>query len=391
MSDTPLAVLLLGVPADLIAAFKGEHDLALEVRVASSIEDALAAILASPADLVIVGTDISMEPLGLAHRLRAAARGQQWAMIRVQTPGEEPVLPSVMIANGFDGILRWPASRADIAYELHRVWRLRDIGTLARDRLAEIAILRQSLGKEQTEVLSLLAQLIDESLPGAADRRSRIEELCSRLAGRFEIPREFLRDLELAARFQEIGRLTLDAAPGEREPSSDRGVRRYTSCSRSLLEKISDLRVAASLVGALDENWDGSGFPGHLRQGQIPLRSRLVRVALDFSDLLEAGRTSAQAIEELRSHAGTLYDPLVVAHLDALTMNQPSAESRDRWIRLPLPQLRVGMVLAEDLYTNAGIKLLARETVISASVLDTILRRNRFEPIVSGVTVHSEP
>jgi hypothetical protein len=54
---------------------------------------------------------------------------------------------------------------------------------------------------------------------------------------------------------------------------------------------------------------------------------------------------------------------------------------------MAIDKLRVGMVLAEDLYTDSGVKLLTRGTAITPTALDTIRRRHRMEPILRGAVV----
>jgi hypothetical protein len=45
------------------------------------------------------------------------------------------------------------------------------------------------------------------------------------------------------------------------------------------------------------------------------------------------------------------------------------------------------MVLAEDLYTDAGLKLLSRGTELTPATLEIIQRRHRAEPILNGAAV----
>ena len=48
-------------------------------------------------------------------------------------------------------------------------------------------------------------------------------------------------------------------------------------------------KVLAELIGGIFENWDGTGHPDRLRQGQIPLRSRILRILIDYQGLLQSG------------------------------------------------------------------------------------------------------
>ena len=164
---------------------------------------------------------------------------------------------------------------------------------------------------------------------------------------------------------------------------------RFVLATRALLQRVDGLREAGDLVGAIFENWDGSGFPSHLRQGQIPLRSRILRAIIDFTTALAASGDASvdQILDRLEEHRGTCYDPMVIVHLREMLASGPQGELRDSCLRLAVPDLQAGMVLAEDLCTDSGLKLLARGTRLSASALEIIWRRHRLEPLLEGATV----
>ena len=65
------------------------------------------------------------------------------------------------------------------------------------------------------------------------------------------------------------------------------------------------------------ENWDGTGQPGHLMSGQIPMRSRILRATHDYLIARWAPQPAAPSVilERMAEHSGTWYDPLVIVHL----------------------------------------------------------------------------
>jgi hypothetical protein len=162
--------------------------------------------------------------------------------------------------------------------------------------------------------------------------------------------------------------------------------------SASLLEAVQRLKGASELVGALFENWDGTGMPNHWVSGQIPLRARILRAALDFFRLVDGDGTStrlspAEAVESLKDHQGTWYDPLALVHLESVALDRPREEWHSTRQQIGVDQLVVGMVLAADLCTSSGVKLLAKGATISRSVLDVIARRHLADPIIDGVWI----
>jgi hypothetical protein len=228
--------------------------------------------------------------------------------------------------------------------------------------------------------------VVDLGLPGALDRGLRIAELARRVSERFQIPAHLLRDLEVAARLHELGRVV---APDRARAGADLGPWQYTQSTVAILGQADELAGAAELVASIYENWDGTGHPAHWRQGQIPLRCRILRVLVDFFAALarRGAPTSEQVIAGMQEHAGTLYDPMVIVHLKSVLGHESDGEWLGSSVLVPIEELRVGMVLAEDLYTNSGLKLLARDTALNPATLEVIQRRHRAEPILQGAAV----
>jgi response regulator RpfG family c-di-GMP phosphodiesterase len=253
---------------------------------------------------------------------------------------------------------------------------------------------RQATAVNLEQVIELLTRLVDLARPGASERGRRLAGSAVQLAERFEIPAGFLRNLALAARLHEIGMVV--ERPARSDGSAPDGWR-YTVASKLVLEQVEPLQGVAELVESIRENWDGSGYPGRLQRGQIPFRSRILHALIDFYAELDRaaadGRpTSGEAaIEVLEAHAGTWYDPVVIAQLGAMIRGPSDLEPVPARMVLPVSELGVGMVLAEDLCTSSGIKLLVRGTALTRGTLDIIVQRHQSDPILAGAWVERSP
>jgi putative nucleotidyltransferase with HDIG domain len=67
----------------------------------------------------------------------------------------------------------------------------------------------------------------------------------------------------------------------------------------------------AEAIHALDEHWNGSGYPDSLKGEDIPLLSRILSVAQHL-DVFSSERSPAMAMEVLRERSGRWFDPLLV-------------------------------------------------------------------------------
>ncbi len=293
------------------------------------------------------------------------------------------------LTHGVDEYLTHPIEPAEVLTKLHSMLRMKDVyDQLLRDKV-ELQELHEHLRSSFDQMLQLLTHILDLRLPGAGDRGKRIAELALQVAGRFGVPETHLRDMEIAARLHELGRI-LTSEAGVTSTQSSHGVDdwQYILSTRAIFSKVEGLEGATEIVGGIYENWDGTGHPEHWLQGQIPLRSRILRVIVDlFARLGAPGAPERDdVLDEMQNFVGTRYDAMVMVHLKAVLRGEGGDVRGDR-IVVPVPELKVGMVLAEDLCTDSGIKLLARNTRISSETLETIRRRHSMEPIVSGASV----
>ncbi len=69
--------------------------------------------------------------------------------------------------------------------------------------------------------------------------------------------------------------------------------------------------VAAEAVRALDEHWDGSGYPERRIGAAIPLEARILAVAQHL-DVFASERGPAAALDVLRERSGRWFDPELV-------------------------------------------------------------------------------
>ncbi|HXE56790.1 MAG TPA: response regulator [Gemmatimonadales bacterium] len=294
------------------------------------------------------------------------------------------------LAIGVDDYVTKPVDPDELLARVQALLRTKRLADELRAEKAEEARLRAALEQAFDQLLALLLRLVDLHSPGAADRGRRLARVALDLADRFEVPAELLRDLELAALLQEVGRVVLPGAPA----AGDRDAWPEVAATQALLRGVDRLTGAAELLGAICENWDGTGLPDRRQRGDIPLRSRILRAARDFFvelDRLGPGpEAAARALAAIATHRGTRYDPLVVAHLEAVVTAIPEGNWRATRRRLPVEALEAGMVLADDLTTSAGVKLLSRGAALTPSSLEIIRRRHQTEPFVHGVWVRSD-
>ncbi len=374
-------IVLIDLDSADVATFQNAalEERGTRVVVARTWLQGLALVRSEHPELVVAGAALAAGgpgPLGHAVREAAAEHAPALAVVVADDRAIDPA---------------WPWSDAEALHHPIAATRARALIHSAIDRRAthaeladarnEVRRLTAVLDQGQDTLVELLLRIVELRLPGAGERTASRLVLARGLCERLAIPPALRRDLELATRLQELGYLAVTGHDPWRAVQS----------ARAILDSIPGFERAAELLAGQCENWDGTGMPGHLQQGQIPLRSRILRVVLDYIAALEDPKAaladSSSVIDGMTERAGTWYDPMVMVHLRALA----NGHSGDDWHRtrvmVPAEDLRVGMVLAEDLYTDTGIKLLSQGTMISSATLETILRRHRADPLLHGAAV----
>lgn len=386
-------VLLVDDDPTTLAHFRAVlgHEPSLRVETAVNGRDGLARALELVPDLII--SDYSMPEMdGFEFCRRAKAEPALNGCLFVILSGfSDTALKVRGLDLGVDDYLTKPIEVAELLARVRATLRISGLQEQLRQDKLELERLHRELGESFDGLLHLLIHLIDLGLPGAAERGKRLDKLARELATRFDVPEALGADLSLAAQLHEIGKVVDAAHHAAGAPAQPDW--HYAVVSSSLLDQVPRLRGAAEVIAGLFENWDGTGMPNHWVSGQIPLRARILRVAIDFLRLLEEEErqprhSPATAIEAMQAHQGTWYDPLALVHLESVALDRP----RDEWLttrqQITVDQLNVGMVLAADLSTSSGVKLLARGTTISRSMLDVIARRHLADPIIDGVWIN---
>jgi hypothetical protein len=144
-----------------------------------------------------------------------------------------------------------------------------------------------------------------------------------------------LVELEFAARLHDVGKIRVPDAvlnkPGPLDPEEREVMRCHSAWGAETLSGVPGLEVVATLVRFHHERWDGRGYPDGLTGACIPLASRIIAVCDAFGAMTcdrpyRAGVSASQALDELRSGAGTQFDPAVVdAFCEAVAQQAPAA------------------------------------------------------------------
>jgi len=194
--------------------------------------------------------------------------------------------------------------------------------TLANDRLLG------QIRKIKLEVVNALGEMLRIRDPNAYAHASRVQEIAGAIAARMDVSEDDEGDLSAAAMLHDLGNAdvfsTTTAGPKGAVPTPTTMDRARSECEASLLASIPELMPVVNFIKSQRENFDGSGFPGRLAAEQIPLASRILRVAREYDLMIQpepsvAAMRHDEAMRFLLQRAGKQFDPRVIEILSELT------------------------------------------------------------------------
>jgi two-component system cell cycle response regulator len=178
---------------------------------------------------------------------------------------------------------------------------------------------RLSAGEQSSGVL---LRALSERHPKLGAHAAGVADLAEALARRMGLVETEVARARMAGALHEVGKMAIPDAilekPGSFTADEWKFVHGHTLIGERILHAATALSYVAGLVRSCHERFDGTGYPDGLAGTDIPLISRIVLVC-DAFDAMTSQRPHAEALTievalgELQRHAGTQFDPVVVA------------------------------------------------------------------------------
>jgi response regulator RpfG family c-di-GMP phosphodiesterase len=184
---------------------------------------------------------------------------------------------------------------------------------LANDRLTE------RLKQMTLDFVQVMGDTLKAQDQYKYDHGIRVARYASFMGERLGLSDEASADLASAALLHEMGGIDTESAPDVQlvPVNGDPGALLQPERAARILSHVPELRDVAEVVRFYQENFDGSGSPRNLVGEQIPLSSRILRVAHEYDHMTSPrsdGTTlsAAEAVAQLVDQSGKVFDPIVV-------------------------------------------------------------------------------
>jgi putative nucleotidyltransferase with HDIG domain len=194
-------------------------------------------------------------------------------------------------------------------------------------RIVELSMENRALLDEVRQRLSgtlqMMIGLVEQRLPEYRAHSQRVAEYAVAAGAAMNMPEDEIEDLRTAGLLHDVGMLTVPEAilstPRRLEPRELEALREHPQHGAELVRVATFSQRVQDAIRSHHERVDGTGYPDGLKDGDIPVASRILNVCDAFvaliSDRPHRPRVSEdEAIVILRASAGTHYDPEVVEH-----------------------------------------------------------------------------
>jgi two-component system, cell cycle response regulator len=176
---------------------------------------------------------------------------------------------------------------------------------------------------QSTQVLRRALEAWDAEL---GEHTGDVAELAAQVARRLGLDDDEVERIATAAELHDVGKIAIPRSiltkPAALDEEEWAFMRRHTLIGERIAQGAPALVGVAGLIRSSHERWDGAGYPDGLAGDAIPLGAQILFVCDSFSAMTtdrvyKAGMSEAEAIEELRRHAGTQFAPAVVDAFEA--------------------------------------------------------------------------
>jgi response regulator RpfG family c-di-GMP phosphodiesterase len=369
--------------------------------------EAIEAMAKNPVELVLM--DMRMPVMnGLEALKRIKKDAPDTEVIMVTAVGEVDIAVECM-KSGAIGYLTKPINAERLFLEIDRAFthrRLylenldykRNLETKVAERTVEVKTLNTQLETNFFKTIMMFVDMIGLYDPFLGGHVKRVAILAERTGRRFHLDERKLQELEIAGLLHDLGRMGMpekmrdvpikELSEKEIELLSDQTV--ITQRVLSPIERLADVGV---MIRSHLEWCDGRWFPDGLKKESIPLESRIICVANAYDEVKNRRRFKQHrpaegksgeetAVAHLKESAGKQFDGKVVEKLlealEEIKLGQMGA------MTVLVNELKEGMTLADDMYSDDGRLLLAKDNQVSAIQVARIQNYHKITGSIGG-------
>jgi HD-GYP domain-containing protein (c-di-GMP phosphodiesterase class II) len=174
--------------------------------------------------------------------------------------------------------------------------------------------------------IEMIAAAVDAKDPYTKGHSGRVSQYSTILAEEIGLPEQEVEKIRISATLHDVGKIGVDdrvlKKPGVLTNEEFEIMKRHTVMGYEIVRQVKQLTEMLPGIRWHHEALNGRGYPDGIKGDEMPLMVRIIAVADTFDAITtdrpyQVGTEFPKALEILRKHAGSKYDPIVVDALGA--------------------------------------------------------------------------
>ncbi|MEA2103740.1 MAG: HD domain-containing phosphohydrolase [Candidatus Cloacimonadota bacterium] len=223
-----------------------------------------------------------------------------------------------------------------------------------------------------------------------------VKQISVYIAEELNLSKSEISEINYAASLHDIGKLALsDEINSKRiiELSVDQKIlyEQHPALATYMLESVKGTESSDKIV--LDiahhhEKFNGIGFPDKLKGKEIPIGSRIIYIADYFSNQYRINKNmdADEVFAEMKQYHYQEFDEQLLDLLSHYVSQLKKGKPEEKFL-IQLHQMKVGMVVADDVYTKKGLMLIKANTTLTVQLISKVVKYSTFDPILPGIYI----
>jgi len=257
-------------------------------------------------DLVLLDLTLPrVDGFDLLRRLRADARTVALPVIVLTAHTASADMVAALDA-GADDYIAKPFQQAELLARVRSAWRMRQVLLRMEDAHAIVVALVNAVEAKDVDL---------------KDHCRNLAFRAARLGAYVGLREQELEEVAFGALLHDIGKIAIPERilhkPGPLTDEEFAEMRLHPEIGERIIGPLRMAGAFSPIIRHHHERWDGRGYPDRRAGEAIPLGARIVAIADAYDAIVRgrvyrAARTHEEAVDELRRHAGTQFDPGLV-------------------------------------------------------------------------------
>ncbi len=373
-------VLLVDDDIDILSAFQRNLRKHFLIKTATSGVEALETIRDNPPFAVIV-SDYNMPKMN-GIELLSAVRKVSPDTVRIMLTGFADLETSINAVNE-GSVFRFLTKPANTETLLQTI-----NDGIEQNRL--ITSEKELLEKTLKGTIKILIDVLTIVNPIAFQLATQIRNVARLIANQMNMKNVW--EVEIAALLSQIGCVTVPEPILNKvykdESLTEEEYKLYFNSpivSEHFVQNIPRFEKISVAIRYQFYNFDGSNSPEPIVKGEdLPIISRILKIAIDYNYFIHRGYSQTQAVNIMKS-GSYIYDPAIFTIL----MTVMGSKSGKGFVikSLPFRQLRIGMVLDEDVKDIDQFVLIAKGQEVTDVMLLRLINISRIKTILEPIRV----